>query len=34
MLILGPDLEIDSFITKGRLMVQKQNIMVRRTFEK
>jgi len=33
LLILGPDLEIDSVIAKGRLMVHKQEIIVKGTFE-
>jgi len=33
LLILGPDLEIDSVIAKGRLMVHEQEIIVKGTFE-
>jgi beta-aspartyl-dipeptidase (metallo-type) len=33
LLILGPDLEIDSVIAKGRLMVDKREIIVKGTFE-
>jgi beta-aspartyl-dipeptidase (metallo-type) len=33
LLILGPDLDIDSVFAKGRLMVHKQKTMVRGTFE-
>jgi beta-aspartyl-dipeptidase (metallo-type) len=33
LLILGSDLDIDSVIAKGRLMVHKQEIIVKGTFE-
>lgn len=33
LLILGPDLEIDSVLAKGRLMIHKQQIKVKGTFE-
>jgi len=33
LLILGPDIEIDSVVAKGRLMVHKQDIIVKGTFE-
>jgi len=33
LLILGPDLDIDSVIAKGRLMVHKQEVIVKGTFE-
>jgi len=33
LLILGPDLDIDSVFAKGRLMVHKQEVIVKGTFE-
>jgi beta-aspartyl-dipeptidase (metallo-type) len=33
LLILGPDLEIDSALAKGRLMIHKKEIKVKGTFE-
>mgnify|MGYP002391752527 FL=1 len=33
LLLLGPDLNIDSVVAKGRLMVHKQKVMVKGTFD-